>query len=244
MMRADEQRSGWQALPLGTPELVFGPGCALILAPHPDDESLGCGGAIAACCQAGRPPIVAVLTDGGMSHPESKSFSREQLVRLREAEAREATSVLGLPQDRLIFLREPDTKAPREGEAFERVVGQLTKLILGFGGSGIIAPWRLDPHCDHEAAALIAAEVAARLRIRHVEYPVWGWLLPPEQIIDAGTAAGWRLDITCHRTRKLKAIAAYRSQYGELISDDPCGFTLPSELLKALTGNFETFLLP
>jgi LmbE family N-acetylglucosaminyl deacetylase len=244
MMRADEQRRGWQTLPLGTPDLVTGSGCALILAPHPDDESLGCGGLIAASCPAGQPPVVAVLTDGGMSHPESKSFSRKQLVELREAEAREATSVLGLPQDRLIFLREPDTKAPREGVAFDRVVEQLTKLVLRFGCSAIVAPWRLDPHCDHEAAALIAAEVAGRLHINHMEYPVWGWLLPPDRIIDAGTAVGWRLDIASHRSRKLKAIAAYRSQYGEVIIDDPSGFRLPSELLQAFSGRFETFLLP
>ena len=243
-MRADEQHRLWRTLPLGTPELIIGPACALVLAPHPDDESLGCGGLIAACCQAGRPPIVAILTDGGMSHPESKTFSRDQLIRLREAEAREATSVLGLPQDRLIFLREPDTKAPRAGEAFDRVVGQLAGLAVRFGCSGIVAPWRLDPHCDHEAAALIAAEVAARLRIRHMQYPVWGWLLPSDRIIDAGTAAGWRLDIASHRTRKLKAIAAYRSQYGELITDDPSGFRLPSELLQAVVGDSETFLLP
>src|SRR5450631_1369848 len=106
-MRADEQRRGWRALPLGSIDDVTGPGRALILAPHPDDESLGCGGLIAACCQAARPPIVAVLTDGGMSHPESKAFPREQLVRLREAEARDAATILGLPQDRLMFLREP-----------------------------------------------------------------------------------------------------------------------------------------
>src|SRR5476651_214848 len=111
MMRAEQQHRAWQALPLGRPEDVTGRGCALILAPHPDDESLGCGGLIAACCEAVLPPIVVILTDGGMSHPRSNSFPREQLLRLREREARDAVSVLGLPRDRLIFLREPDTVA-------------------------------------------------------------------------------------------------------------------------------------
>jgi LmbE family N-acetylglucosaminyl deacetylase len=244
MMRADEQRRGWHALPVGTLDVVTGPGPALILAPHPDDESLGCGGLIAACCQAGRPPIVAMLTDGGMSHPGSKAFPRARLVRLREDEARDAASALGLAQDRLMFLREPDTNAPRSGEAFNRVVGHLIKLMARFGCSDILAPWRLDPHCDHEAASLIAAEVAERLRIRHLAYPVWGWTLPPDHIVDAGTAFGWRLDIARHVARKCKAIAAYRSQYGELITDDPSGFRLPPELLKVFAGRFETFLLP
>jgi LmbE family N-acetylglucosaminyl deacetylase len=243
-MRADEQHRGWRTLPSGTIDVVTGPGCALILAPHPDDESLGCGGLIAACGRAGRPPIVAILTDGAMSHPGSKAFPRDRLVRLREAEARDATSLLGLPYDRLIFLREPDTNAPRAGDAFNRVVERLIRLADRFGCSAILASWRFDPHCDHEAAALIAAEVAKRMRIRHISYPVWGWTLPPEHVIDAGTAIGWRLDITCHRARKRKAIAAYRSQYGALITDDPCGFRLPPELLKVFACRFETFLLP
>jgi hypothetical protein len=69
-------------------------------------------------------------------------------------------------------------------------------------------------------------------------------MLPPDHVVDAGTAVGWRLDISCHIDRKLKAIAAHRSQYGELITDDPSGFRLPPELLKVITGRFETFLLP
>src|ERR1700722_17819790 len=96
VMRADAQRHGWRTLPFGTLDDVTGPGCGLILAPHPDDESLGCGGLIAAGCHARRAPIVAILTDGAMSHPGSKAYPGERLVRLREAEARGAASLLGL----------------------------------------------------------------------------------------------------------------------------------------------------
>jgi LmbE family N-acetylglucosaminyl deacetylase len=243
-MRADEQRRGWRALPFGTVDDVIGPGCGLVLAPHPDDESLGCGGLIAACCHAGRPPIVAVLTDGGMSHPGSKAYPHERLVRLREAEARDAASVLGLPLDRLIFLREPDTNAPHAGEAFHRVIQHLIGLVERFCCSAILAPWRFDPHCDHEAASLVAAQVAVKLHIRHIGYPVWGWTLPPKHEVDAGMPVGWRLDIAHYSARKREAIAAHRSQYGDLITDDPSGFRLPPALLSAFTRDYETFLLP
>jgi LmbE family N-acetylglucosaminyl deacetylase len=243
-MRVGQQRRGWRTLPLGSLEVVIGPGCGLILAPHPDDESLGCGGLIAASCEAGRPPIVAILTDGGMSHPGSKKFSKEQLIRLREAEARDAASVLGLSQERLVFLRQPDTQAPRAGEAFDRVVENLVSLADRRGCSSILAPWRCDPHCDHEAASAIAAEAAKRLRIRHIAFPVWGWTLASDHLIDAETPVGWRLDIAEHLARKTMAIAAYRSQYGALITDDPSGFRLPPDLLRAFAGRFETFLLP
>ena len=244
MMRADGLRHAWCALPFGTLDDVTGPENALVLAPHPDDESLGCGGLIAACCQAGRPPIVVILTDGGMSHPASAEFPRERLVRLREQEAIEATSALGLPSGRLLFLREPDANAPRAGEAFDRVVARLIELVDRFGCSSILAPWQFDPHCDHEAASMIAAEVTTKSRVRHVAYPIWGWTLPPDHLVDVGTTSGWRLDIAAHLPRKLKAIAAYRSQYGELINDDPSGFRLLPEFLQAFTHGFETFLLP
>jgi LmbE family N-acetylglucosaminyl deacetylase len=243
MMRAEQQHRAWQALPLGRPEDVTGRGCALILAPHPDDESLGCGGLIAACCEAGRFPIVAFLTDGGMSHPGSKAFPRQRLIQVREAEARDATAMLGLPPDRMFFLREPDSGAPREGEAFDRVIEHLVWLADRFSCSCILAPWRFDPHCDHAAASAMAAEVAGRLCIRHIAYPVWGWTLPPDHIVDATMPAGWRLDIACHLDRKRRAIAAHRSQYGELIADDPSGFRLPPELLSVFASRFETFLL-
>ena len=86
--------------------------------------------------------------------------------------------------------------------------------------------------------------MAGRLGVRHIAYPVWGWTLPADHIVSAGEAFGWRLDIGCHLARKLKAITAYRSQYGELITDDPSGFRFPPELLTVFASRFETFLLP
>jgi LmbE family N-acetylglucosaminyl deacetylase len=184
------------------------------------------------------------LTDGGMSHPASKSFPPERLIGLRETEARTAANLLGLTPDRLIFLREPDTNAPHAGEAFARVVDTIVAVADRYDCSGILAPWRFDPHCDHEAAALIATEVARRMNIRHVSYPVWGWILPDHQLVDADRPAGWRLDIALHLGRKLRAVAAHRSQYGDLIQDDPTGFRLPADLLSVFANHFETFLLP
>src|SRR3978361_422658 len=105
MTTAGNVHQGWKALPVGNLSDVIGLGWCLILAPHPDDESLGCGGLIAGCCQPGRAPVVACLTDGGMSHPGSQTYHRERLVHLREAEMRAATSRLGLPSNRLVFLR-------------------------------------------------------------------------------------------------------------------------------------------
>jgi LmbE family N-acetylglucosaminyl deacetylase len=243
-MRIDEYHARCRRLPLAVIDDIIGPGCGLIIAPHPDDEALGCGGLIAACCQAKRPPAVVFLTDGAMSHPNSKMFPRERLIRTREQEARTAAAILGLAADRLIFLREPDTKAPRAGNAVARVVNRLAGLADRFGCTCILAPWRFDPHSDHEAAASIAEKVAERHELRHVAYPVWGWMLPPGQIVEASAPVGWRLDIAANLCLKRRAIAAHRSQYGDLITDDPAGFRLPRNLLTIFERPFETFLAP
>ena len=211
MLAADQHRA-WTCLPIGDLDDIVGPRCPLILAPHPDDESLGCGGLIAACCERARPPVVVFLTDGGMSHPGSKAFPRDVLVRTREREAADAAAILGLPAGRLFFLRQPDAEAPTGGAGFRHVVDAVASLAGRFHCTALLAAWRLDPHCDHAAAALIATDAARRAGIPHLAYPVWGWTLPAGQTIDAGAPVGWRLDIEPYRQRKQLAIAAHATQ--------------------------------
>ena len=54
--------------------------------------------------------------------------------------------------------------------------------------------------------------------------------------------SGFRLRIGAHRLRKRRAIAAYRSQLGVLIEDDPDGFRLAAEDLARFSGPFESFM--
>jgi LmbE family N-acetylglucosaminyl deacetylase len=234
----------WRTLPIGTLTDVIGAGTCLILAPHPDDESLGCGGLIAQCCAESRPPVVAILTDGSGSHPGSQLYPPAKLAALRQHEATRAVQILGLRHDRLFSLHAPDTNAPRAGPAFDAIVQYLSELVRTFDCSAILATWRFDPHCDHAAAALLASAAARITGIPHRSYPVWGWTLPDDTPVDAGPIQGWRLDVTAHLAAKRRAIAAHASQYGGLISDDPGGFQLPAALLLELDGPWETFILP
>jgi LmbE family N-acetylglucosaminyl deacetylase len=241
MSSAAAFHAAWRCLPEGGLDDVIGGGTCLILAPHPDDESLGCGGLIAACVAAGRAPLVAILTDGAGSHPRSLAYPPERLREVRAGEARAAVAALGLPRDRLVFLEQPDTAAPHDGPAFEAVASMLLALVEA-DCSAILAPWRHDPHCDHEAASLVAEAVAGRTGVRHVAYPVWGWTLPDDAAIPGCPGVGWRLDIEAFLPAKRKAIAAHRSQYGGLITDDPTGFRLPPGLLAVFDRPYETFL--
>ena len=115
MITAHRLHQLWRALPIGTLDDLIGTGSCLILAPHPDDESLGCGGLIAACCAQSRWPAVVILTDGSRSHTHSRLFPPPRLATLREEEVEKAVRILGLPPDRLFLLHEPDAEAPRAG---------------------------------------------------------------------------------------------------------------------------------
>ncbi len=233
--------AGFEALPAAGIDDVLQGQRALILAPHPDDESLGCGGLIAAACAAGLPPVVAILTDGAASHPGSQEFPPARLRAVREAEADLAVSRLGLPPAHLICLRYPDTGLPEAGAGFEAACINLALIAAENGCGVLLAPWHGDPHCDHQAAARIAAAVARRSRLRLLSYPVWGWLRDGADLVGE-TRGGWRLDISAHLAVKQAAIAAHETQYGELIKDSPNGFRLPAELLAVFARPFEVFI--
>ena len=233
-----------RALPFATPDALIGAGAPLILAPHPDDESLGCGGLIAACCAMGRPPIVVVMTDGARSHPGSAAFPPARLVALRAAETRAAVAALGLAPSRLHFMGLPDGEVPRRGPAMEDAAAALAAIARDSGVGTILGTWEHDPHDDHLSAHVIASCAAALAGVRLLSYPVWGWALPPRRRLEAGVIAGVRIDITAQLLAKRRAIAAHASQHGAIVADDPRGFRLPATLLAALDQPFEVFLVP
>ena len=230
------------ALPVGDLAEVTGGHPVLILAPHPDDESLGCGGLIAEACWRGAPPVVAVLTDGSASHPGSRAYPPFRLRELRRQETLAAADALGLPVGRVHFLDLPDGAAPREGVAMEAAAARLAELARAKDAGAILASWEHDPHPDHLAAHVIARRAAQLAGARLVSYLVWGWALPPAAWLPATRISGLRLDIATHLPVKRRAIAAHASQHGRAVTDDPAGFRLPASLLSAVDQPFECYL--
>lgn len=237
-MRAGEALAAMRELPVAGLEEILGGRRPLVLAPHADDESLGCGGLLVQAVAAGLQPGVLVLTDGAGSHPRSVQYPPARLRAVREAEARVAVAILGVEQ--IEFLGLPDTAAPVAGVAFEAAVAAIVSAARGYGV--LLAPWRHDPHCDHEAAHLMAVAAAERAELEHLAYPVWGWTLDPAVTLEGPAVAGWRLDVSGERSVKERAIGAHRSQYAGLVDDDPGGFQLEAGFLDLFAGRFETFL--
>ncbi len=235
MMRADDFLRQVTNVPMGTlADLTDG---------RPDDETLGAGGLIAAACERGQRVEVVLLTDGSGSHPNSRAYPRDRLVALRKNEIEQAGLALGLPAGRLTCLDLTDAHAPTSGPLFDGAVARIGEIVAATGATTVFVTWRHDPHCDHEAAAQMA------LALRHQNpalklwsYPIWGWHLAPETLIDAPPPEGVRFDISPWIDRKHAAIAAHRSQMTDLIDDDPEGFHFTPVTLAPFLRSYEFFV--
>jgi LmbE family N-acetylglucosaminyl deacetylase len=242
MTRASSVLRAFRELPLADVGTVVSADTAMIIAPHADDESLGCGGLVAQLCDQKRFPVVVIVTDGTGSHRSSRLYSPARLRCLREEEALRAVTILGLPHERLIFLRLPDGAVPVTGPEFDATITRIADLTRTYSCHTILAPWLYDPHGDHEAAQLMARSVASLTHSLVLSYPVWGWLLPEHTELPVISPQGWRLDIKRTLVIKQRAIAAHASQYSDLIRDDAAGFRLPVELLTVFEMPYEVFL--
>lgn len=239
-MKASDVLAVMERFPFADIETILGSEPPLILAPHPDDESLGCAGLIAECCLRGQQPVVVILTDGAASHPGSKQYPPERLRELRADEARRAVALLGVASHNLVFFDYPDTALPSS----HAITAKVASLAEDRGCTVILGPWLHDPHCDHEAAAIIAKNAAEAIQGRWLSYPVWGWLLPPGQEVAVDEMTGWKLSVSAHQTAKQSAITAHASQHSSLIDDAPNGFRLPRDLLAIFERPYEVFIAP
>jgi LmbE family N-acetylglucosaminyl deacetylase len=212
----------------------------VIVAPHPDDESLACGGLIADGCRHGLRVKVIIVSDGAGSHPNSKAYPPDRLRALREEEARRAAAELGLkPEEDMLFLGLADRFVASEGADAERAIGAIIDCVGESGAKSLFVSWRHDPHCDHEASYQIARKAQRRVHeVRLFEYVVWGHTLPPSTEVDP-IRSGFRLRIDLEKKRR--AIAAHRSQTTDLIDDDPKGFRFAESGLARFDLPYEFF---
>lgn len=162
--------AAWRPYRSELPPLDTGPLRRLVVvAAHPDDETLMAGGLIATTAARGLPVAVVVASNGEASHPRSTSWTPERLARAREEEVAAAVRRLA-PHARLVLLRLPDGALAGHAE-------QLTAALEAEVRSGdtVVSTWEGDGHPDHAAVALAAAAVAAARRSAHLQAPIWAW---------------------------------------------------------------------
>ena len=124
-------------------------GTALVLSPHPDDETVGCGLLLAQMAREGSSVAVALATDGREGwFAVTPRPPADRIVDLRRGEWHKALGALNVPKDRRFELRVADgTLRDHEDEAAE----WIAELLLSLSPSRIFVTRPLDEHADHRA---------------------------------------------------------------------------------------------
>ncbi len=170
---------------------------ALVLAPHPDDEVFGCGGAILRHVEAGVPVRVIIVTDGGGG---VESSERAGYVRRRQEESLEAGKILGYGSP--AFWGFPDRGVSPDEALIRKFVHAIESCLADL----VYAPSLHEVHPDHWAVGMAAVEAVRRCGhgVKLAMYEV-GVPLRPNVLLDIGDVL----------ERKLAAMACFKSQLAQ-----------------------------
>ncbi len=245
-----EQR-GFTSLGPGTPAVVWrrhpewgsaepltldGYARLVVLAAHPDDETLGAGGLVATAVGAGTEVLIVCATDGEQSHPDSPTLTPTELGPLRAEEGRAAAATLGVSDLRRLEL--PDGGV---ADHEDLLATRLVDLVGDGRRTVIVAPWRRDGHPDHEAAGRAAAVAARRTGADLWEYPVWFWHWGSPDEAPWPSLHPFHLEAEALRA-KASAVQAHTSQVRPLSALEGDETLLGPELLAHFADSPEHFL--
>jgi len=201
----------------------------VVVAPHPDDETLGLGATIAQLAASGVEVQVVSVSDGGAAQPGAGLSDQTKVEFTRRRELAEATSILGTMPP--VSLGLPDG---RLAEHEDRLNDLLVAILQGAAPqTWCAATWRGDGHPDHEAVGRAAAAACRRTGTVLLEYPLWMWHwaapadreVPWERARQVGVS-DWAL------RRKCSAAQRFRSQFESSAGGPPP--VLPPSVLQRL----------
>lgn len=167
----------------------------LVLSPHPDDESIGCGGTLLRHLDQGDVVQIVFLTSGEKG---GHGRSEAETIRAREQEARDAARILDVRH--LEFWHEPDGAL----RATRYAVAHLKAKLKQFKPDKIYVTHDREMHRDHRGAVRLLRH-ALKKKGKQPEvlmYEVWTPIQQLDEIVD----------ISPYMEKKLRAVRAYRSQ--------------------------------
>jgi LmbE family N-acetylglucosaminyl deacetylase len=198
-------------------------GATLVIAPHPDDETLGCGGMIATRAAEGRRVVVVVVTDGralfrrfGVTAPSELDVSA-----MRKAETLRAVEILGAnPRDVRFLDFENERLAEQRAEAGRRLEAILAEL----SPSEVYVTSPFEGHREHVLAnELTRAACAATGKCPSLlEYVV---TLGRGQTLDTVPRRVVRMNVSAVRDRERRALAQFRSHLDLIYKGQPAPLT-------------------
>lgn len=180
-----------------------------ILAPHPDDEILGCGGLIQALVAQGNPVTLIAVTNGSASHPKSTQYSAQDLDHLRPLESQTALKYLKLHDHiQRIALNLPDGQVYQQQNALYLALGQVLKA-----DDILVATFSQDGHPDHEGTGQVAKKFAQDHDLICYEVLIWAWHWAKPNDARIPWSRAQRLDLTpIQQQQKRGAIACFKTQ--------------------------------
>lgn len=205
----------------------------LVVAPHPDSETLLAGGLIAAQRARGVEVQVLAVTDGEDAY---ETADRQDLAARRRSEQVAALAELGVDADAISRLGVPDGAAADHG-------AEIADAIAAFEDVGlVVAPWTGDHHCDHEAVGAAAREAVARTGGALIFGLFWTWHRRTPGDLDHERILALELDEDVRRRRR-RAIECHQSQFAP--DDDTEGPPqLSADLIRPLDWQVEYFVSP
>lgn len=208
---------------------------AIIVAPHPDDEVIGCGGLISRLVAEGNAPHIIVMTGGEGSHRGCCNVSGVEIKSARRMLTRDALSILGVPIENIHELNYPDGGISSEHPQTEK----LKMLIDEIKPDSVFVPHWGEGWPDHVKTAEIVKSIVPDGTTIY-EYCVWMWYYNVWRGLDWKNAAALRMTPEEH-ILKLRAMDAYTKPLA------PCGNpwsgVLPPLFLKAHQANTELYFL-
>jgi len=227
---------------------------AVVFAPHPDDEILGCGGTIAKKLSEGYDICVVFMTDGRYSLTEfgiSSDPTPFEMKEIRREEAMRAMKILGLNEKNLLFLDfEDKTLEKYEDQVQKRIV----EILKDISPAEIFFPQEKEYNVDHRATNRIIRRAIGILDIHPIEYQyIIAWSFPFYLLIhvmNEGTFDQFtsrflkrnliRVDISKFLPLKKTAVEEYKSQI-TLLSSGQGRPALKRSFLKRFLKTREKF---
>ena len=199
-----------------------------VVVPHPDDEALLFGGLLEGLCRQGTPVDVVAVTDGEAAY---EGVDERRLAAQRRREQQASLEVLGLAPSRIRHLGLPDGNVATYTD-------ELTAAIVDCGNAVVVAPWRHDHHCDHEACGRAARAAASVLNGELFGGLFWAWHRTPTAAFAGHRLVALDLGETAWRRRR-RALEQHRSQ----LERDEGTPVLTDELLEPIRWRREYYVV-
>jgi LmbE family N-acetylglucosaminyl deacetylase len=228
---------------------------AIVFAPHPDDEILGCGGTIAKRISEGYDISIIFMTDGRNSLMEIGVCSHPspfELKDIRKAEAKRAAKILGIKEEKLFFLDFEDGALLRSEDLAKQ---RILEFLSNFPDE-VYLPQENEFHIDHRVTNRLVKSVIKKLNFHPLEFHyAIAWLYPLNLLVRVRPDSLQNLimskllkknvvavDVSDYLSLKKAALEEYQSQI-KILADGQRRAALKNSFLKRFLQDKEKFFV-